>query len=112
MPKEYKRKRLAEEWSLDIRPTAIKKQINSSERWRGKREIELQVQEELDNCYGSEAEDKHHREVKEYEESTPCVDCLLDHACLDKLGQTFYRMGYVVLTWYGRNTRTCKHKQP
>lgn len=40
---EHKRKRLAEEWCTDIKPTHIKKQLNSSERWRAKRHIEKEV---------------------------------------------------------------------
>jgi len=46
--REHKRKRLAEEQSLDMRPNKIKKQLNSSERWRGKREINKQQDTRID----------------------------------------------------------------
>jgi hypothetical protein len=34
--REYKRKRLAEEWATDEKPTDIRKSLNASERQRGK----------------------------------------------------------------------------
>ena len=39
MTAPYKRKRLKEGDSLDIKPTAIRKNLNSSERWRAKKQI-------------------------------------------------------------------------
>lgn len=43
MPRQYKRKRLAEYWSRDERPTKIRKSLNSSERQRGKSEAVSQL---------------------------------------------------------------------
>ena len=39
MTASYKRKRLKEQDSLDIKPTAIRKNLNSSERWKAKKQI-------------------------------------------------------------------------
>ena len=46
--KEYKKKAATIEWMLDKKPKKINKQLNSSERWRGKREIEKALKEERD----------------------------------------------------------------
>ena len=108
--KEYKRKRLSEEQSIDAKPTKIKKQLNSSERWRGKRDINKQL-DELNNEPYQDKIDQWNQEIARHYNSTPCVKCLMDHAVLDKLGQTFYRLGFVVLTNYGRDTYSCKHKE-
>lgn len=40
---EHKRKRQAEYYATDRKPTHIKKQLNCSERWRAKREIEKEL---------------------------------------------------------------------
>ena len=45
MPAQYKRKRLIEEQCIDKKPTAIRKQLNSSERLRGKIETRLQLED-------------------------------------------------------------------
>jgi len=113
--KEYKKKRKAEEWSHDIRPTKIKKQINSSERWRGKKDIETQLKDSdhywtpPGNC--EDAGYAEYLKLKANEKSTPCVNCLLGFAALDKLGHTLYRLGYVILTEYGRDNHSCIHKE-
>lgn len=39
MTASYKRKRLKEQDSLDIKPTAIRKNLNSSERWKARKQI-------------------------------------------------------------------------
>lgn len=108
--REYKRKRLAEEWSSDIRPTKIRKQLNSSERWRGKRDIEKQL-EELKHEPHLDREDEWNRGIDQYYNSTPCVKCMTDHHYLDKLGLTFHRLGFIVLTDHGRDHYSCKHRQ-
>ena len=43
--KEYKKKRRTEEYRMDNAPIKTKKYFNSSERWRGKREIEKKQKE-------------------------------------------------------------------
>lgn len=108
MPKEYKRKRLAEFWSHDDRPTKIKKHINSAERWRGKRIIKKQL-DELENEHILDEEEQWNREIAEYYDSSPCINCLLDHLVLDRLGQTFARLGIIVITDYMRDRYSCEH---
>jgi hypothetical protein len=39
MTASYKRKRFKEQDSLDARPTAIRKNLNSSERWKAKNQV-------------------------------------------------------------------------
>jgi hypothetical protein len=43
MPADYKRKRLIEENSSDKKPTAIRKQLNSSERIKAKKQIKKTI---------------------------------------------------------------------
>lgn len=43
--KEYKRKRLAEENCLDASANKVRKQLSSSERWRGKHQAEKEWEE-------------------------------------------------------------------
>jgi len=45
MTAQYKRKRLKEEQSIDKKPTKIRKNLNSSERQRAKREVRRQLKE-------------------------------------------------------------------
>jgi len=108
--KEYKRKVWQEENSCDHSVKKFKKTFNSSERWRGKREIEEQLKEDSYWPF-YDFEDTYNKEAKDHYESTPCAECLMDHVRLDKLGQTLYRLGFVILTDYGRDNYSCKHKE-
>lgn len=110
MPREYKRKKLAEEQSLDLPPKKIKKQINSSERWRAKKVINQQLQEEIDEIYFEEI-DKWNKEVRSWYEAQPCAKCFYSYAIEDKLKTTFIRLGIVVLIDYNRLQGYCEHNQ-
>ena len=95
--REHKRKRLAEEQSLDMRPIKIKKYLNSSERWRGKREIDEQYgehQPDVDNL----------RWNMEMEQSNKCwEEESLGPAA--RLAETLFRLGLGVHELY---TCTCE----
>jgi hypothetical protein len=57
---DWRRKYKAEEMSSDAKPRAIKKNIESSNRWKGKREIEKTVREmgssRLQRCPSKDSE--------------------------------------------------------
>lgn len=111
MPKPYKRKRLAEEWSLDLPPKKIKKNLNSSERWRGKRAIDKELQEMSYSAYQDDL-DRWNEEIAIYENISPCAECLMDYAVEDKLKTTFLRLGIVVLIDHYRHREYCEHNKP
>jgi hypothetical protein len=68
MPAQYKRKRLIEEQCIDKKPTAIRKQLNSSERIRGKVEARTQ----LENSFLSKTEIQSIRWDIEMSQSIEC----------------------------------------
>lgn len=84
--KEYKRKRLAEYWSTDEKPKDIRKNLNSSERWRGKRNTEKEL-EEFNNT-----DVKNLRWNMEIEQSDICWEdeCL---GFANRLADTLYNLG-------------------
>ena len=45
MPKEYKKKRLAEEWSLDTKPGKLGIKVEGSERVKTKKRIKKELDE-------------------------------------------------------------------
>lgn len=109
--KVYKKKFHAEWWSWDERPKAIKKNINSSERWRGKREIDKQL-EEWAETPELNAKDAYNERIDKYYNASPCVECLIGNAIEDKLKNTFLRLNIVVLIDYHRQRNFCKHNNP
>lgn len=68
MPAQYKRKRLIEQECIDKKPTAIRKQLNSSERIRGKAETRTQ----LENSFLSKVEIQSIRWDIEMSQSIDC----------------------------------------
>lgn len=107
MAREYKRKRLAEEWALDKRPNKIRKSINSTERQRAKKEISNHTHYDI----GEEALDRWHEETKKYYERSPCVNCLMDYAVLDKLRDTMYKFKFILITDFQRDLYSCEHNR-
>ena len=111
---EHKRKHYPKWWSWDEKSKSIKrsikKYINSVERQRGKKEVRDQVQE-LHDKPTLDKEDRFSAEIEQHYTSSPCLKCLLDYAALDKLGYTFYRLGFIVLTDYDRNNYFCEHNR-